>query len=77
MFVLTRALFGNNEIDKPVLLNYRAQNVFGKNEQSIQTSWCGAQCSCIGCIGLRPALRVPLVGPLLSPRTTLFQENSI
>jgi len=38
------------------LLNSQAQGVSGKNEQSTQTPWPGAQCSCIGCIGLRPAL---------------------
>jgi len=38
------------------LLNSQAQGVSGKNEQSTQTPWRGAQCSCIGCIGLRPAL---------------------
>jgi len=32
--VLTRALFVNNEIYKPFVLNSRAQGVFGKNEQS-------------------------------------------
>jgi len=35
------------------LLNSQAQGVSGKNEQSTQTPWRGAQCSCIG---LRPAL---------------------
>jgi len=38
------------------LLNSQAQGVCGKTEQSSQTPWRGAQCSCIGCIGLRPAL---------------------
>jgi len=38
------------------LVNSQAQGVSGKNEQSTQTSWRGAQCSCIGCIGFRPAL---------------------
>jgi len=33
----------------------QAQGVSGKNE-STQTPWREAQCSCIGCIGLRPAL---------------------
>jgi len=28
-----------------VLLNSQAQGVSGKNEQSTQTPWCGAQCS--------------------------------
>ena len=37
-------------------LNSQAQDVSGKNEQSTQTPCRGAQCSCIGCIGLRPAL---------------------
>jgi len=36
------------------LLNSQAQGASGKNEQSTQTPWRGAQCSCIGCIGLRP-----------------------
>jgi len=36
--------------------NSRAQRVSGKNEQLVQTPWRGAQCSRIGCIGLRPAL---------------------
>ena len=35
------------------LLNSQAQGVSGKNEQSSQTPWRGAQCSCIGS---RPAL---------------------
>jgi len=35
------------------LLNSQAQGVSGKNEQSTQTPWRGAQCSCVG---LRPAL---------------------
>jgi len=39
------------------LLNSQAQGVSGKNEQSTQTPWRGAQCNCIGCIGLRLALR--------------------
>jgi len=34
------------------LLNYQAQSVSGKNEQSTQTPWRRAQCSCIGCISL-------------------------
>jgi len=34
------------------LLNSQAQGVCGKNEQSTQTPSHGAQCSCIGCIGL-------------------------
>jgi len=38
------------------LLNSQAQGVSGKNEQSTQTPWRVAQCSCIGWIGLRPAL---------------------
>jgi len=40
----------------PFLPNSREQGVSGKYEQLTQTPWCGAQCSCIGCIGLRPAL---------------------
>jgi len=38
------------------LLSSQAQGVSGKNEQSTQTPWRGAQCSCIDCIGLRPVL---------------------
>jgi len=38
------------------LLNSQAQSVSGKNEQSTQTPWRGAQCRCIGCTGLRQAL---------------------
>jgi len=38
------------------LLNSQARGVSGKNEQSTQTPWCGAQRSCIVCISLRPAL---------------------
>jgi len=38
------------------LLNSQAQAVSGKNEQSTQTPWRGAQCSCVGCIDLRSAL---------------------
>jgi len=56
LLVLTRAFFVNNEIYMAFLLNPQAQGVSGKNEQCSQTSWCGAQCSCIGCIGLRLAL---------------------
>jgi len=56
MLVLTRAIFVNNEIYMVFLLISQAQGVSGKNEQSTQTPWRGAQCSCIGCIGLRPAL---------------------
>jgi len=41
------------------LLNSQAQGVSGKNEQSTQTPRRGAECSCIGCIGLRPALTLP------------------
>ena len=54
-FIQTRWLFANNEIYKP-LYNYRAQRVSGKNKEPAQTPWRGAQCSRIGCIGLRPAL---------------------
>ena len=45
------------------LLNSQAQGVSGKNEQSSQTPWRGAQRSCIGCIGLSPAL-IPQQGIL-------------
>jgi len=38
------------------LLNSQAQGISGKNEQSTQTPWRGAQCRCIGCIGLSSAL---------------------
>jgi len=51
--LLTRAFFVNNEIYMAFLLNSQAQGVFGKNQQSTQTPWRGAQYSCIG---LRPAL---------------------
>jgi len=44
------------EIYIAFLLNSQAQGVSGKNEQCSRTPWRGAQCSCIGCIGLRPAL---------------------
>jgi len=44
------------------LLNSQSQGVSSKNEQSSQTPWRGAQCSCIGCIGLRPALRIAIMG---------------
>jgi len=37
------------------LLNSQAQGVSGKNEQSTQITWRGAQCSCID---LRPALLI-------------------
>jgi len=50
-------------------LNSQAQGVSGKYEQSTQTPWRGApearrgaQCSCIGCIGLRSALAVIISG---------------
>jgi len=45
--------FVNNKIYIAFLLNSQAQGVSGKYEQSTQTPWRGAQCSCIG---LRPAL---------------------
>jgi len=51
-----RAFFADNEIYVSFLLNSQAQGVTGKNEQSTQTPRRGGQCSCIGCIGLRPAL---------------------
>jgi len=53
LLVLTRAFFVNNEIYKAFLLNSQAQGVPGRNEQSTETPWRGAQCSCIG---LRQAL---------------------
>jgi len=34
------------------LLNSQAQGASGRNEQFTQTPWRGAQCSCIGWIGL-------------------------
>jgi len=34
LLVLTRALFVNNEIYKPFLLNSREQRISGKNQQS-------------------------------------------
>ena len=40
--VLTRVFFVNNEIYMAFLLNFQAQGVFGKNEQSTQTPWPGA-----------------------------------
>jgi len=46
------------------LLNSKAQGVSDRNEQSTQTPWRGAQCSCIGCIGLRPALHTRGVQPV-------------
>jgi len=55
-------LFVNNEIYKPFLMNSRTQGVSGKkwtihlNNMSRGPQRRGAQCSCIGCIGLRPAL---------------------
>jgi len=55
LLVLTKAFFVNNEIITAFLLNPQAQGVSGKDEQSTQTPWRGAQCSCIG---LRPALTV-------------------
>jgi len=60
--VETRTFFASNEIYRAFLLNSRAQGVSGKNEQPTETPWRGApqkrgaQCSCIGCIGLRPTL---------------------
>ena len=51
------------------LLNSQAQGVSGKNEQSTQTPWRGAQCSCIG---LRPAMAVGAAGPDI-----VFQATSI
>ena len=51
--ILTRAFFVKNKIYIAFLLNSQAQGVSGKNEQSTQTPWRRAQCSCIG---LRPTL---------------------
>jgi len=36
----------------------RKQGISGKNEQPAQPPWHAAPRSCIGCFGLRPALRV-------------------
>jgi len=52
-----RAFFVNNVIYMAFLLNSQAQGVSGKNEQSTQTPWRGAQSSCVG---LRPALTLPI-----------------
>jgi len=46
-----RAFFVDSEIYLALRLNSQVRGVSGKNEQSAQTSWRGAQCSGIG---LRP-----------------------
>jgi len=56
-----RALYASSEVYRLFLLNYRAQGVSRKNEQPAKRygrgpQERGAQCSCIGCIGLGPAL---------------------
>jgi len=61
LLVLTREFFVNNEIYMAFLLNYPAQGVSGKmnnlpKHHARGPQRRGAQCSCIGCIGLRPAL---------------------
>jgi len=43
-----RTFFVNNEIYMAFLLDSQAQGGSGKKEQSTQTPWRGAQCSCIG-----------------------------
>jgi len=58
---LTRAIFVNNIIYLAFLLNSQAPGASGKNEHlpkhhGARPQRCGAQCSCIGCIGLKPAL---------------------
>ena len=47
--------------------NSRVRAVSGKNEQPAQTAWRGAQCNCIGCIGLRPALAIASMIAKFSP----------
>ena len=67
-FFQTKALFANNE-DYMSFLHYsRVQGMSGKNEQfqtakhhDVGPPETRAQCSCIGCIGLRPALLKILV----------------
>ena len=57
--------------------NSLAQGVSGKNEQPVEPPWRGAQCSCIGCISLRPALTTPNCNALYSSlyRDTAMGEN--
>jgi len=50
------------------LLNSQAQGVSGKNEYSTQTPRRGRQCSCIGCISLRPAPKASICKLCLFPR---------
>jgi len=62
VLVLTRAFFVNNEIYMAFLLNSQAQGVSGKMNKLPKHHGAGpqrrgTQCSCIGCIGLRPALQ--------------------
>jgi len=54
-----------------------AQGVSGKNEQPVEPPWRGAQCSCIGCISLRPARTTPNYNALYSSlyRDTAMEEN--
>jgi len=60
-----RALFSNNEIYKPLLLNSQAQGLSGQNEQPVYMyiAWGPqrreSQRSCNGCIGFRPTLTLP------------------
>jgi len=74
LLVLTRGVFVNNEIYMAFLLNSQAQVVSGKNEQSTQTQWRGAQCSCIGCICLRPVLIIITKADKGSITTVLDKE---
>jgi len=63
LLVLTGAFFVSSEIYMPFLVNSQAQGVSGKiknlpKHHGVGPQRRGAQCSCIGCIGFRPALMV-------------------
>jgi len=66
MFVLTRALFANNEILSAVSTEFERKEYLAKMDYYPNT-WrgvprgSGAQCNRFGCIGLRPALLMLVV----------------
>jgi len=55
MLILTRALFANNDILLAVSTEFERKDYLAKMNYYPST-WRGAQCNRIGCIGLRPAL---------------------
>jgi len=71
-FVLTRALFANNAIYKPLLLNYRTQRVCGKKSAIYPNTMARApqRCSCIG-------LRSDLLAIILKLAIAQFRSNEL